>query len=281
MEFNNIYGESGKMAKGSVRLHRLDLNKGIFAETDDVVASDKAICVFINDEYYRTLIATPTMVEELVIGHLLGEGIAKSIDEVEKIKAEPLRVSVELQGVTDLDLVNRSKIDLITTACGSITTHLTGDQLNLPKIVSEIKVEAEKIWGMIRELNQRSRVYQETGGTHSALICGTDSGIVSFAEDVGRHNAVDKAIGACALARADFSECVLVSSGRQSSEMVLKAARSGIPVIASVAAPLESGITLSKAAGITLICFVRGRRMNIYSHPRRVSLKGRTPDVEY
>lgn len=279
MEFNNIYGESGKMAKGSVRLHRFDLNKGAFAETDDVVASDKAICVFINDEYYRTLIATPTMVEELVIGHLLGEGIVTSIDEVKRIEVEPLRVSVELQGITDLDLVNRSKIDLITTACGSTTTPLTGDQIDL-KIESDVEVEAERIWGMVRELNQRSKVYQETGGTHSALICETDGGVVSFAEDVGRHNAVDKAIGACAMARVDLSECVLVSSGRQSGEMVLKAARSGIPMVASVAAPLESGITLSRAAGITLICFVRGRRMNIYSHPWRVSLKGRTPDVE-
>jgi formate dehydrogenase accessory protein FdhD len=268
------------MAKGSVRLHRLDLNKGTFTETDDVVASDKAICVFINDEYYRTLIATPTMVEELVIGHLLGEGIVTSIDVVKRIEVEPLRVNVELQGETDLDLVNRSKINLITTACGSITTPLTGDQLDPLKIEPDIEVEAERIWGMIRELNKRSMVYQETGGTHSALICKTDGGVVSFAEDVGRHNAVDKAIGACALARADFNKCVLVSSGRQSGEMVLKAARSGIPIIASVAAPLESGITLSKAAGITLICFVRGQRMNIYSHPRRVSLKGRTPDVE-
>lgn len=280
MEFNNIYGESGEMAKGSVRLHRLDLNKGTFVETDDMVASDKAICIFINDEYYRTLIATPKMVEELVIGHLLGEGIITSIDEVKRIEVEPLRVSVELQGETDLDLVNRSKIDLITTACGSITTPLTGDQLDLLKIESDVEVEDEKIWGMIRELNLRSRVYQETGGTHSALICKTDGGVVSFAEDVGRHNAVDKVIGACALARADFSECVLVSSGRQSGEMILKAARSGIPVIASIAAPLESGIALARSAGITLICFVRGRRMNIYSHPQRVSLKGSKPDAE-
>lgn len=272
LEFNNIYGENSKMAKGNVRLHRLDLNKGTFTETDDVVASDKAICVFINDEYYRTLIATPTMVKELVIGHLLGEGIVVSIDEVKRIEVDSLRVSVELQGETDLDLVNRSKIDLITTACGSTTMPLTRDQIDLLKIDSDVEVKAEKIWGMIRDLNLRSKVYQETGGTHSALICETDGGVVSFAEDVGRHNAVDKAIGACALARTDFSECILVSSGRQSGEMVLKAARSGIPVIASVAAPLESGITLSRAAGITLICFVRGRRMNIYSHSWRVSL---------
>jgi len=281
LEFNNIYGESGKMAKGSVRLHRLDLNKGTFAETDDVVASDKAICVFINDEYYRTLIATPTMVEELVIGHLLGEGIVKSIDEVKSIEADPLRVSVHLQGETDLDFVNRSKIDLITTACGSTTKPLTGDQIDLLKNESDVEVEAERIWGMIRELNLRSRVYQETGGTHSALICKADGSVVSLAEDVGRHNAVDKTIGACALARADFNECVLVSSGRQSGEMVLKAARSGIPIIASVAAPLESGIALARAARITLICFVRGRRMNIYSHPWRVSLKGSKPDAEF
>ncbi len=280
LEFNNIYGESGNMAISGVRLHRMDLNKCTFTETDDVIALDEAICVFINDEYYRTLIATPTMVEELVIGHLLGEGIVSSIDEVKNIEVDPLKVSVELHGETDLDLVNMSKIDLITTACGSTTRPLTGDQINLMKIESDVEVEAEKIWGMVRELNLRSRVYQETGGTHSALICETDGSVVSFAEDVGRHNAVDKVIGACAMARADFSGCVLISSGRQSGEMVLKAARSRIPVIASVAAPLASGIALSRTAGITLICFVRGRRMNIYTHPWRVNLKGKQPVAE-
>jgi FdhD protein len=140
-------------------------------------------------------------------------------------------------------------------------------------IASEITVEAEKIWGMVRELNLRSEVFRETGGTHSAMLGSLDGGVLSFSEDVGRHNAVDKVIGAGILMGVELGECVLVSSGRQSSELVLKVAHSGIPVIASVAGPLKSGIGIADAAGITLVCFVRGRRMNIYTHHERISIK--------
>lgn len=255
-----------------VRLRRLDLREGTVTEEDDTVASDRAVCIFVNGEYYRTLIATPTMVRELVVGHLLGEGIISSLDEVEGVEVEPLRVDVDLRGDVDLDLIGMSRVDLITTACGSLSAPVRGDRLDSLRVSSGVSVDAERIWGMIRELNTRSRVYRETGGTHSAMLCAADGAVLSFAEDVGRHNAVDKVVGAGALGGVDFGGCVLVSSGRQSSEMVLKVARSGIPVIASVAGPLESGVRIADAAGITLVCFVRGRRMNVYAHGDRVKI---------
>ena len=102
------------------------------------------------------------------------------------------------------------------------------------------------------------------------MLCDVEGEVLAYAEDVGRHNAVDKVIGALALDGGDFSRCVLVSSGRQSSYMVLKAARVGIPVVVSQAGPLESGIRVAEELGVTLICFARGRRMNIYTHPKRV-----------
>ena len=163
-------------------------------------------------------------------------------------------------------------MDLITTACGSLSTPIYGNQLSSLKITSDIKLEAEKIWGLVRELNLRSEIYKKTGGTHSAMLCSFEGEVLSFAEDVGRHNAVDKVIGAGILGKVDLGECVLISSGRQSSEIVLKVARSGIPIIASVAGPLRSGIGIADATGITLICFVRGRRMNIYTHHERISV---------
>jgi FdhD protein len=254
-----------------VKLHRIDLKEQQVTEEDDTVASDRAVCVFINDEYYRTLIATPTMIKELVVGHLLGEGIVTSLDDVSKVEVEPLKVHVELRDDVDLDLMNMSKVDLITTACGSLSTPLQDDQLDSIQASSAVTVEPEKIWGMIRELNLRSEVHRKTGGTHSAMLCSLDGKVLAFAEDVGRHNAVDKVVGAGALDGVDFGECVLVSSGRQSSEIVLKVVRGGIPVVASVAGPLGSGIRIAEAAGITLICFVRGRRMNVYTHAERVS----------
>jgi FdhD protein len=210
------------------------------------------------------------MVEELVVGHLMGEGIIGSLDDLREVDVKPLKVHVELGKDVDLNVLNMSKVDLITTACGSLSTPIHEDHLGSMRTASNIKVEAEKIWRMVRELNLRSEVFRETGGTHSAMLCSPDGEILSFAEDVGRHNAVDKVIGAGLLLGIELGECVLVSSGRQSSEIVLKVARSGIPVIASVAGPLKSGIGVADATGITLICFVRGRRMNVYTHHERI-----------
>ncbi|TRO46171.1 formate dehydrogenase accessory sulfurtransferase FdhD [Candidatus Bathyarchaeota archaeon] len=260
------------LASEHVRLHRVDLEEGSKQEIEDVVAADEAICIFINGEFYRTMIATPGMTRELVLGHLYTEGVIGSMDDVAELKALPLKVQVELKGEVDFELLNMSKVDLITTACGSLSTPLNAGQLEALQVSSDVQVEAEAVWRMVRELNLRGERYKETGGTHSAMLCTVDGEVVSFAEDVGRHNAVDKVVGAALLEGVELGECALVSSGRQSSEMVLKAARSGVPVVVSVAAPLTSGIQVARSTGITLVCFVRGRRMNVYSHPERVKL---------
>ena len=258
------------MASEHVRLHRVDLEKRLKREIEDVVASDEAVCVFINDEFYRTMIATPGMTRELVLGHLFTEGVIGSMEDVAELEVLPLKVHVELRGEVDFERLNMSKVDLITTACGSLSTPVNPGQLESLGVSSDVQVEAEVVWRMVRELNLRGEKYKETGGTHSAMLCKVDGEVISFAEDVGRHNAVDKVVGAALLEGVDFGECALVSSGRQSSEMVLKAARSGVPVVASVAAPLSSGIQVARVTGITLVCFVRGRRMNVYSHNERV-----------
>lgn len=258
------------MASEHVRLYRVDLEKRSKREIDDVVASDEAVCVFINDEFYRTMIATPGMTKELVLGHLFTEGVIGSMEDVAELEVLPLKVHVELRGEVDFERLNMSKVDLITTACGSLSTPVNPGQLEALGVSSDVKIEAEVVWRMVRELNLRGEKYKETGGTHSAMLCKVDGEVISFAEDVGRHNAVDKVIGAALIEGVDFGECTLMSSGRQSSEMVLKAARSGVPVVASVAAPLASGIQVARVTGITLVCFVRGRRMNVYSHNERV-----------
>jgi FdhD protein len=258
------------LASEHVRLHRVDLEERSKREKEDVVASDEAVCVFINDEFYRTMIATPGMSRELVLGHLFNEGVIGSLDDVGDLEVLPLKVHVGLRGDVDFELLNMSKVDLITTACGSLSTPVDPGQLESLGVSSDVQVEAEDIWRMVRELNLRGEKYKETGGTHSAMLCKVDGEVIFFAEDVGRHNAVDKVIGAALLEGIDLGGCALVSSGRQSSEMVLKAARSGVPVVASVAAPLTSGIQVARVTGITLVCFVRGRRMNVYSHPDRV-----------
>ena len=260
------------MSTKQIQIQRVDLKKGTIIDKEDVVTSDKAVCIFINGEYYRTLVSTPSMIEELVIGHLLSEGIVESNDDLESIEISSLKAYVELTKEVDIAHLNILKSDLITTACGIPTTQTSEDQLKSMSNPSDTKVSAEKIWGMIRELNLRSDQYRKTGGTHAAMLYTPEEDTRFFAEDVGRHNAVDKVIGAGFINGIDYSHSVLLSSGRQSSDIVLKAVKSGIPIIASVAGPLESGIRVAKLTETTLICFIRGRRMNVYSGHHRVTI---------
>ena len=258
------------LSKEQIKIRRIELNNKKSIDKLDVVAEDKAVCIFINGEYFRTLVATPHLIKELVLGHLIGEGITNSLNEVENIEESQFKIYVDLKKIVNLELINMNKVNLITTACGAPSIFSRIEQLEPLNVESNILVEPENIWKMIRKLHERSLLFKETGGTHSAMLFTLEGTPILFAEDVGRHNAIDKIIGAGVIKGLDFKRCVLVSSGRQSSEMVLKISRVGIPIIASVAGPLSSGINIASKLGITLICFVRGRRMNVYTNKERV-----------
>ena len=254
---------------------RLSLDRGWEERwVEGEVAVDVPVEIFVEKEPFRTLLASPGLERELAVGHLLAEGIIDSVEEVERVVSKEYKVLVSLKTDRRLRLEASKANRLIIPSCGSISNlpNLL-DRLRRPYVGSQIRVSPTAIHGMIRELNLRARVYKATGGTHGAMLCSGDGKVLAHAEDVGRHNAVDKVIGRLALEGGDFSGRVLVSTGRQSSYMVLKAARVGIPVVASQAGPLDSGVKVAEETGITLICFARGRRMNIYTHPKRVLLE--------
>jgi FdhD protein len=228
-------------------------------QRDDVVAKDVPVCLFVNGEPYRTLIASPSMVEELAVGHLLTEGVISSLKNVVELVVKPNRVDVTLDRGAQPRETQMATYMLLTTACGDASSGASG----LQRVTPGVGFDPSLIRTLVTALNDRSSVFKETGGTHSALLHSESSDF--FAEDVGRHNALDKVIGAGLMSGVSFSGCVLGSSGRLAGEMVLKAARAGIPVVFSVSAPLLSGIRVAEEAGITLIGFVRGNRMNLYT----------------
>jgi FdhD protein len=260
------------MMKKQFQIHKIRLEEQASEEKEDYIAADAPICIFINNEYFRTLIASPNMTEELVVGHLLSEGIASSYNEIECINITQQKVCVELGSELDLELLNMSKVDLITTACGSLSTPVNHEQLGSLRVPSRVSVGAQTLWEAARSLNLRSETYRATGGTHSAMLYSLEGETQYFAEDVGRHNAVDKVIGAGAMKGIGFGNTILVSSGRLSGEITLKAARMGIPIIASVSSPLESGIRIAEATGITMVGFIRGRRMNVYTNQNLITV---------
>ena len=254
-------------------IYRINLREGIIQKIDDTVAVEAPIKIIVNGKRIVTLSSLPKQLKELGIGWLLSQAIIMSIDEIVNVKVRGNSVSIKCSSDVESRLRFARISDPIDSSCTSTPEDfaLLIDRLKKPHVNSGYRIEAQQLIGFVRVLNRRAILFSHTGGTHSAAIFCKKK-LVAFAEDVGRHNAVDKVVGAAAMKKVDFAECLLASSGRQPANMVLKAARVGIPVVASIAGPLSSGIDAAKKTGVTLVCFVRDQRMNIYSYHERIQI---------
>lgn len=257
-----------------IEIIKIDVSTGKIQKIADQVAEDKVLHIFINRTHYASIYCSPSNLKELAVGHLLSEGIVKSIEEIEEIDLKDeglcrikLKANVNVEGrLKHLRLFSR----VITSACGGQVPHQFSKKI--PKVNSNLTVKAEAILNGVNHLNHLAETFRRTGGVHASAIYKGNGDVVAFAEDVGRHNTVDKVIGIGAFKKIDFGECFLTLSGRLSGDVVLKAARVGLPIVASLAAALNSGIAIAKNADLTLIGFVRGKRMNIYNFPERIIL---------
>jgi formate dehydrogenase accessory protein FdhD len=135
-----------------------------------------------------------------------------------------------------------------------------------------LTIKAETVLDCVNSLNRAAEIFRKTGGVHAAAIFSSDGILMASAEDVGRHNAVDKVIGITMMRKTNLGKCFLTLTGRMTGDIVMKAARLGMPVVASMAAAIDSGIAIAKKADLTLVGFVRGKRMNVYSVPERILL---------
>lgn len=270
----------GRSRSRALRETEVDLVRSSTNERErrrDLVAVEMPLHVLINGAHYATIMCTPEKGRELVLGHLLSEGVVKSRDEISCIDAArggQFRVTL-LPGIDEKARVTYAApfARIITSACGSSQSWPFPkllDRVKTLSIRSELRLDARTVGESCRRLNQLATMFRMTGGLHAAAIFTKNGSLKAFAEDVGRHNAVDKVIGIASRKNVKLSECLLVCSGRLSGDIVLKAVRVGIPVIVSIASALSSGVDVAEAVGATLIGFVRGHRMNIYTHPERI-----------
>jgi FdhD protein len=247
---------------------------GYNEEITDKVAAEIGFSLIVNDRQVVTLLCTPAELDAMAIGFLLSEGILKDrkslldlqVDEKEYI------VSVTLTDLPDdIDATFHKKT--ITSGCGrGITFSDAASLKNLPPNRSLTRVTPAEIHVMMREFRSLSELFMETGGVHSAALADTRK-IHLFAEDIGRHNAVDKLIGKAFLASIPVKDKILLSSGRISGEIMTKVIRNRIPILVSRTAPTCMSITYAEDHGVTLVGFARGSRMNIYTHPQRIVLE--------
>ncbi len=246
---------------------------GNVSELGDMVVKEYALTILLDGEEFITLLCTPSSLDLLAIGFLLSESIIKSKDDIRKIRVD------EGKGIAEVLTTGTGSIAkklhgkrIMTTGCGKGSSFYNAmDSLNCKKVIGTIQLDTQLILELMKDFNKSSELFLNTGGVHSVAL-GDAAGIILFHEDVGRHNAMDKVIGEALMKSITLSDKIVLTSGRVSSEILIKAAKAGIPVIVSRSAPTDLAVELSRQLGITIIGFARGQRMNIYSNPERIRL---------
>ncbi len=221
-------------------------------EIEDAIVVEKTFRILLNGEEVAAQVASDEQLAELGAGFVIDEGLADAVD------------SVAVEG--DAILVAAPRRCAAETETGS--SGGTSFRCGVRQVRSDLTVTPGEVHAVTAAIF--SDDWQQTGALHcSVLFC--EGRLVAKACDVGRHNSVDKVVGAAVLAGLDRSRCVLACTGRQPSGMVKKVANAGIPVLVSRAASTDQGIATAEAAGVTLVCFSRGDRFTIYTHPERVA----------
>lgn len=230
-------------------------------EVDEVLSNDEEIKIIVNKTVIGNFSMSPTFLKEFIVGYLLGEGLINSINDITDIKIENKTIEVK----TDLEDFDLRRDLVMSSDCFG---GMRGKVDLIKKVESDYKVNKEDILEASTKLRENSSIWGETGGTHIAALIGED--YFTAIEDVSRHVAIDKVIGAGALDKVDFSKSFIMCSGRMPGDMIIKVARVGIPILASKSAPTASGYMVGEESQVTIIGFVRGGRFNIYTHPGRV-----------
>jgi len=233
--------------------------------TDDLIAIEKKLRISVNGKNVISLYCTPLMVRELVAGIIHDEGIISGEWCADRMAIEyddEIKVDVPSSGT-----LNEGEKTITSGCAGGVSF----GREPAGRVTDSVSFPAEAIKAMFREFQQKSDAYRLTGGVHSAALTDGNK-ILVFAEDIGRHNAVDKVIGYCLLEGLPFKGMIMLASGRLSSEIVSKCARCAIPVLVSRAAPTSLAIKIGESSGITVVGFVRGDRMNVYTGRQRILL---------
>jgi len=264
------------MDNDTEKLAVLKLTETSSSSIEDVVAKESPLTIILNNRELVTLLCSPANLRYLAVGFLFSEGLLKSKDEIKKILVDNRRGVVRVETEGDEELASDALFKrFITSGCGRGASFYSAlDAQDQVKVESRLKISTLEILALVHEFQHRSQVYRSTGGVHSAALCDIRD-ILVFNEDIGRHNAVDKIFGACILNDIATDDHILITSGRISSEILLKIARRNVPVIVSKSAPTNLGVKLANDLGVTLVGFVRGKRMNVYTHDERITTNGK------
>ena len=275
---------SDKFSISPTEVHRLEGQKLSLQPDFVAVEEPLEIKLLVGDSTAAQPISvtmrTPGNDESLALGFLFTEGIIKHGNDVQSIHLteDPSgnALTVQLKSNVTVDLAKLERHFYTTSSCGvcgKASLEAVQQQCNIELPKTQWKVPSQVLYSLPDSLRNQQANFAQTGGIHGCALFDLDGNFILSAEDVGRHNALDKLIGHCILSMPTIplSNHILMLSGRISFELVQKAAMAGIRFIAAVGAPSSLAIDLAEDMGITLVGFLRGERCNIYTHPHRVN----------
>jgi FdhD protein len=225
--------------------------------------SEMALALYVNRKELITILCTPTKLNCLVLGFLYAEEIISDIGDVASLRVcEEESLAEVLLSDSEFELPTRRTL---TSGCGGGSTFKSQGQ----KVDSDFVITPKGVLSLIKQLQEQMSLYRLCGGVHASALADTKDLLV-VAEDIGRHNTLDKIQGECLLRRLRTRDRLLLSTGRISFEMLLKAAKMQVPIVVSRHSPTGSAVLLARNLGITLVGHARGSRLSVYSHPERL-----------
>jgi FdhD protein len=229
-------------------------------EVTGEVVREQPLTVHVNGERFLTLLCTPVKLEALVVGYLWMEMVIHDLGEIDALDVSPVDGRVDVRLAHPVELPTER---ILTSGCGGGITFRIDHRL-FPPLSSSLQVSAADLAARMRELFAAAVLYKTSRGIHGAALCDPDR-VLLVAEDVGRHNAVDKIKGEALLSGLPTVDRILLSTGRVSSEMLLKAARMGVPIVASRTSPTEMAVALAEQLNVTVCGYVRPDGLNLYA----------------
>ena len=245
----------------------------------DHAAEETPVALEYNGISHAVMLATPSDLEDFALGFSLNEGILAAPSELYscEISGDVTGIRIEMEIASERFFALKEKRRTLTgrTGCGLCGTETLAQAIRIPaRVESSAAFSAEILHAAFAQMEQQQHLQHRTGATHAAAWLSADGVVALVREDVGRHNALDKLIGALRKNGIDTSTGAALITSRASYEMVQKAASTGIGILAAISAPTALAVRIAQHAGVTLIGYVRQRSHTIYAHPQRLTTPG-------
>jgi formate dehydrogenase accessory protein FdhD len=249
--------------------------RGALVSTTDLIAEEMPVALVYHEVPHVVMLATPADLEDYAYGFTLSEGLVARVDEIRGVEvvqgaaSADVKISVAWERFTQL--LQRRRNLAGRTGCGLCGAETAEDAIReCAPVPAGVTLTAAELHAAITGLSGRQPINSRTGSVHAAAWVIPGEGIQVVREDVGRHNALDKTLGALARARADFGAGYMLITSRASYEMVQKCATVGVSLLVALSAPTAFAVRLAQRLGLTLVAFARADQHVVYTHPHRL-----------